>query len=107
MQCGLLALLILFSSYLRLSWRSQVFGIAAGLGIFASVDLATAALRVRTGAAAANYVFDFVTMSTYHCCVIIWLVYFLLPESPGQVPKDLPKNDLEQWNTELQRLLLK
>jgi hypothetical protein len=107
MQCGLLALLILFSSYFRLSWRSQVFGIAAGLGIFASVDLATAAMRVWIGAAAANYVFDFVTMATYHCCVLIWLGYLLLPESSRRVVKELPENDLEQWNTELQRLLLK
>jgi hypothetical protein len=107
MQCGLLALLAAFSSYFRLSWRSHVLGIAVGLGIFSSVDLATAAIRVATGVAAANYVFDFVTMATYHCCVLIWLGYLLLPEPSRHVVKDLPENNLEEWNTELQRLLLK
>jgi hypothetical protein len=44
-------------------------------------------------------------MATYHCCVVIWLVYLLLPEAARRPVKDIPENNLEQWNTELRRLL--
>ena len=107
MQSGLLVFLFLFSSYFGLSWRNYVYGIAAGLGIFSSVSLATTALRIGTGAAAASYSLDFVTMATYHCCVLIWLVYLLAPEAARRSVKHLPDNNLEQWNTEMQRLLLR
>ena len=105
MQSGLLILLLGFSSYFGLSWRSLAYGIAAGLGIFSSVGLATEAMRVWTGPVA-GYAFDFVTMATYHCCVVIWLVYLLAPETARSSVKELPENTLEQWNAELQRLLL-
>src|SRR5713226_5802818 len=103
MQSGLLLLLVGFASYFGLSWRSPPYGFAFGLGIFASVDLATEAVRVWHGPAAD---FDFVTMATYHCCVVIWLVYLLVPEMARRAAKELPENNLEQWNAELQRLLL-
>ncbi len=105
LQSGLLILLLTFSSYSGLSRRNLAFGIALGLGIFSSVDLATEAIRVWTGPVA-GYAFDFVTMATYHCCVVIWLVYLLAPESVRSTVKELPENALEQWNAELQRLLL-
>lgn len=104
-QSGLLLLLIGFSAYLGLSWRSFPYGVAFGLGIFASVDLATETLRVWTGPIA-GYAFDVVTMATYHCCVLIWLVYALAPEAARRPVKEVPESNLEQWNAELQRLLL-
>ncbi len=106
-QSGLLVFLFLFCAYFRLSFRSYAYGIAMGLGIFASVDLATAALRVWIGAAAGSYALDFVTMATYHCCVLIWLVYLLAPETAARSVQVLPDHNLEQWNTEMQRLLLR
>jgi hypothetical protein len=105
MQCGLLILLLGFSSYFGLSSRSFAYGIAAGLGIFSSVGLATEAIRVWTGPVA-GYAFDFVTMATYHCCVVIWLMYLWAPEAARSTVKEVPENALEQWNAELQRLLL-
>lgn len=105
MQSGLLLLLVGFSSYLGLSARNFAYGIAFGLGIFASVDLAAETLRVWTGSIA-GVTFDLVTMATYHCCVVIWLVYLLAPETAGRPVRKLPANNLEQWNAELQRLLL-
>jgi hypothetical protein len=105
MQSGLLLLLIGFASYFGLSWRSSAYGFAFGLGIFATVRLATAAVRVWNGSID-GHVFDIVTMATYHCCVVIWLVYSLAPEAARRKVKELPENTLEQWNAELQRLLL-
>lgn len=104
-QSGLLLVLVGFSAYVRLSWRSFAHGIALGLGIFASVDLAKETMRIWTGPVA-GYAFDFVTMATYHCCVLIWLVYVLAPEVAHRTVKELPEHNLEQWNAELQRLLL-
>jgi hypothetical protein len=103
MQSGLLLLLVGFASYFGLSWRSPAYGFAFGLAIFATVDLATEAVRVWNGPVPD---FDFVTMATYHCCVVIWLVYLLAPEIARRAAKELPENNLEQWNAELQRLLL-
>jgi hypothetical protein len=54
----------------------------------------------------AGYAFDFVTMATYHCCVVIWLMYLWAPEAARSTVKEVPENALEQWNAELQRLLL-
>jgi hypothetical protein len=104
-QGGLVLLLLGFASYAGLAWRGFGHGIAAGLGIYSSVQLATQTMRVWTGPVA-GYAFDLVTMATYHCCVVIWLVYLLAPEMTGRRVKPLPENNLEEWNAELQRLLL-
>lgn len=105
MQSGLWLLLLGFSAYFHLSWRSFEYGIAFGLGIFATVVIATQAMRVWTGFVA-GYAFDFGSMVAYNCCAIIWLVYLLAPDKSHNMPTDLPENNVEQWNAELQRLLL-
>jgi hypothetical protein len=105
MQAGLLLLLVGFASYFGLSWRSPAYGFAFGLGIFACVRVANDAVRLWNLSVDAH-VFDFVTMATYHCCVVIWLVYSMTPETAPRRVKELPENTLEQWNAELQRLLL-
>jgi hypothetical protein len=105
MQGGLLLLLVGFASYFGLSWRSPAYGFAFGLGIFASARLANDAVRL-WNLSVAGHVFDLVTMATYHGCVVIWLVYSLAPETARRRVKELPENTLEQWNAELQRLLL-
>jgi hypothetical protein len=104
LQCGLLLCLLLFSSYFQLSWRNPVFGIALGLGIFASVDLAAAAFLAQF--MLGNSVVDALTMGTYHVCVLLWMFYLLAPErSPQYTLESVPEHDLETWNQELQRLL--
>ena len=105
-QSGLLVFLFLFASYFGVSWKSYVYGIAVGMGIFASVDLATSAIRVATGLGGGSYIFSLVTMATYHCCVLIWLVYLLVPESTRRTVKELPDHNLQEWNAALQRLLM-
>ena len=105
LQCGLVAGMFLFSSYLGLSWRSYIFGIALGLGIFDSVELAASAIRAETGHAYARPL-DLLVMATFHCCVLIWSFYLWAPERSSQYAlKVLPETDAESWNQELQRLL--
>jgi hypothetical protein len=105
LQCGLLLGMFVFSSYLGLSWRSYVFGIALGLGIFASVELAVSAIRSETGFIYGRSL-DYLTMATYHCCVLIWAFYLWAPERSSQYAlRVLPQSDVETWNKELQRLM--
>jgi len=111
LQSGLLFGLFLFLRYLNLSWRNPLFGIALGMGTFASVELAAAAIRARTGYVYTGYL-DYVTMGTYHLCVVIWLYYLLVPRrgtggfGQGSGLQSLPDAaDVESWNQELERLL--
>ena len=105
LQCGLLVALFLFSSYLGLSWRNQVFGVALGLGVFATADLIAASVRSQFGSETTTSL-DYITMAVYHCCVLIWLAYLWLPERATQFAmKTVPEHDLESWNEELQRLI--
>lgn len=104
-QCGLLLFLFLFSSYFGLSWRSYIFGIAAGLGIYATVDLAASSIWMQTGPYHPNDIFGFVTMATFHCCVLIWFFYLISQEPVRRTVGEIPHNDLEVWDRELGRLL--
>jgi hypothetical protein len=80
MLSGLMIVLLGFSSYFG-PFQSQLSLWYCGcLGIFSSVGLGDRAMRVWTGPVA-GYAFDFVTMATYHCCVVIWMVYLLAPET--------------------------
>lgn len=104
LQSGLLISLFVFSRYFVLSWRNQVFGIALGLGILASVELAMSAARLY--GLVGGTVFDFVTMGTYHCCVLVWIFYLAAPERQVRYAlNSLPEHNLDLWNQELQRLL--
>jgi len=106
LQCGLLMSLFVFSRYFALSWRSNAFGIALGLGAFASVELATSAMRLYFSSNTFNTFFDFSNMATYHFCVLVWMFYLLAPErKPHYALQPLPEDDLEIWNRELQRLI--
>jgi hypothetical protein len=105
LQCGLLISLFFVSKYFSLSWRSPVFGIALGLGVFASVELATSAVLSQVGYSAHVWL-DLVKMGTYHCCVMTWVFYLVAPkERPSPSLRKYPDHDLEIWNRELQRLL--
>jgi hypothetical protein len=105
LQCGLLISLFAFSRYFALSWRSHAFGIALGLGIFASVELATSSVWLHLGDFGDRAV-NLFTMATYHLCVLIWMFYLLRPEEPtSYFSNPPPSHDLDVWNNELQRLV--
>jgi hypothetical protein len=103
-QSGLLIGLLAFSRILHLRWRAPVFGITLGLGIYASIELITSTISSQFGYV---YSLDFVTMGTYHVCVLIWLFYFLRREPPsGYTLQDLPeRSELDVWNRELERVV--
>jgi hypothetical protein len=106
LQTGLVASLFLFCRYLNLSWRNQVFGIALGLGVYATLDLITAAIRSQTGLAHAGLL-DYVSMAAYHFSVVIWIFYLLRRERTrsGDLDELPTHHEVEAWNQELERLL--
>ena len=106
MQSGLLFFLLIFCSFLGLFWRNHVFGLTLGMGIFSSVELIASTIQAHFGPENVGYI-GFLTLGTYHVCVLIWIVYFLVPERVTQnALKTVPDGaDLEEWNQELQRLI--
>jgi hypothetical protein len=100
-QCGLLLLLFVFSSYFGISWRSFVFGISSGLGLYLTVQLALSAVAAHIPVSLTNAV----EMVTYHFAVLAWLFYALAPQRVRIAVKSVPHHQLESWNVELERLL--
>jgi hypothetical protein len=108
-QVGLLILLLLFSSYFKLSWREYSFGVGLGLGIYASIELALSTIYANElvqviGTSWGNRILDLVDMGTYHVCVLLWMVYLLAPERKRALNELVPQTDLAGWNAELDRL---
>lgn len=104
-QSGLLLALLLFSRFLGLSWRRPAFGIALGLGILTSVDLAFSALRAEFTSTSGAEFLNLMITGTYLVCVSIWIAYLLVPEAKPAALEVVPHDEVETWNTEFQRLL--
>lgn len=104
-QSGLLLSLLLFARFLGVSWRNSAFGIALGLGILTSVDLAYSALRAEFVSEAGTDILDLLVTGTYLVCVSIWVRYLLAPEPKPAFLTVVSRDEVETWNTELQRLL--
>jgi hypothetical protein len=104
-QGGLLIFILLLSRFLSFPWRSYVFGIALGVGFFASVELGISAIRTQIGVSVHSEFFNMFTMATYHCCVLFWIVTLMLPEREEARVTSVPAHNLDLWNDALQRLL--
>ncbi len=101
-KVGMLLLLFMLTRTLRISWRNWVAGIALGFGVSACINLAGAVLRNYFGNPSIVAV-DILEGTGFHICVVIWLVYFLLPERSFPVVDEcLEKTELELWNHELE-----
>ena len=77
-QCALILFLLLFSSYLGLSWRKQSIGIALGYGWFAGVELF--AFMFYYGGAI-NHVAELLNTVAYSLTLIVWIAYVASPAS--------------------------
>jgi hypothetical protein len=103
-QLGLITLLFVATSSLRLVWQRRLFGIATGMAVIISIEVVTLALANRYGLIFAH-TYDWVKSVAYLCGAFIWTVYFLRREVPvpvTTVDDDLP---LQEWNAALLRLL--
>lgn len=102
-QCGMMLFLLCFSHFFGLSRRNYAFGIAMGLGILATTDLATFALRAQLSESW-TAVLNNLAAASFLVSALVWLGYLLAPERKP-VLATVSAKDLEGWNSELQQLL--
>jgi hypothetical protein len=96
-QTGLLLTLLLFTRAFRISWSSLAAGIALGLGIASSTEIAAAALLSALGN---HYYFriDTMRMAGFHVSVLVWLTYICLPNKrTGFTGHGPGEADLKGW----------
>jgi hypothetical protein len=74
MQCGLFCLLMILCRLLKNCWRQQVFGIALGFGVFASIELILVSVAMRYGSSA-NLTISLVKSAAYNAVTILWIGY--------------------------------
>lgn len=99
-QCGLILFLLLFARYLGVSWKQQSFGIAAGFGGFAGVELLVLALR------ASNYLSEnavsLTNMAAYNLAIMAWLTYTIAKKAPRESAVTLLTS--QRWDQSLSEI---
>jgi hypothetical protein len=104
-QVGLILAIFGFSSFLGLSWRHHVFGIALGFGLYAAANLAAVAFVSEKGSTFAykTYLID---QSAFTCVVLLWTIYAFQAHQRrlANIP-DSSRRDLQRWNDALSQLL--
>ena len=95
MQCGLVLLMLLSSSYLGVTLRHRIFGIALGFGVSAAVDLVAVAALSNFGLQAKIFV-QLSKMVAYNISALLWLGYVYA----GEVECRPAKQDsyAERWD---------
>jgi hypothetical protein len=74
MQCGLFCLLMILCRLLKNCWRQQVFGIALGFGVFASIELILVSVAMRYGGSVTSTV-SIVKSVAYNAVTMLWIGY--------------------------------
>lgn len=74
MQCGLFVLLMLLCRVMRDCWRQQVFGIALGFGVFASIELILISVVMWYGDRPGEMV-SLVKSVSYNAVTLLWIGY--------------------------------
>jgi hypothetical protein len=103
-QAGLVVFLFFFASYLGLSWRNWLFGVALGFGFFASVELALAAVSTELGITG-NHLYALFKPIAYNCTVLIWAVYVFRRQPVAKPITAMPRHELAAWDTTLSELV--
>ena len=102
MQCGMVLLMILSAPYLGLRRHNHIFGIAAGFGVLAAIDLVAVAVFGKLGYSATVF-FNLARMTAFNFAAIMWTVYLMRPE-PARGPA-LQMAPSERWNFALSAAL--
>jgi len=102
-QCGLLFFLLWFCSYLGITRRHYLFGVALGFGTLASADLVTIATRMVTGYIG-DTAFNLILMSAADWAVAIWLFYFL-SRAPASLLRQATVVSGQKWDYGVAELL--
>jgi hypothetical protein len=99
-EVGLLMFLFLFSTAFGLHWRQYVFGMALGLGIFATVALVDITVRNYWGIEVNNPI-SLLRAITFNISLFVWTGYLLVPERQTSLAEAPQHGQLEQWNQAL------
>ena len=99
-EVGLLMFLFLFSTAFGLHWRQCVFGMALGLGIFATAELVGITMRNFRGLPFHHY-FEVVRSLAFNTSLFVWAGYLLMPEKEASAADSANHGQLEQWNQAL------
>jgi hypothetical protein len=95
MQCGLVLLMLLCSSYLGVTLRHRIFGIALGFGIIAAIDLIAVTFFASLGEQAVTFV-RLSKMVAYNLSAVLWLGYIYAGEVECRPAKQLVH--AERWD---------
>ena len=102
-EVGLLMILFICSAAFGLHWKQAEFGMALGLGFFATIELLAVTLRPMVGHPG-SILMDVMRIGALDCSLFIWLGYLLAP--PELVATvDVQKAQLEQWNQAVMELI--
>jgi hypothetical protein len=74
MQCGLFCLLLILCRLLKNCWRQQVFGIALGFGVFASIEMILVSVAMSYGGSTGPTI-SLVKSAAYNVVTILWIGY--------------------------------
>jgi hypothetical protein len=105
-QAGVLLVLFFLVRSLGLTWRSYIFGIAFGYGIYAILDLVLAVERTYYGNSILP-MHSLLRTIAYMLMVAIWTCYFVQTAEVAQPVRVVPHNDIEKWNEKLEEMLKK
>ncbi|HST12133.1 MAG TPA: hypothetical protein VLL05_17290 [Terriglobales bacterium] len=93
MQCGLFCLLMILCRLLKNCWRQQVFGIALGFGVFASIELILVSVAMRYGGSVAHSI-GLATSVAYNAVTILWIGYLSQPAHSIPAVEVAPRLDV-------------
>ncbi len=101
LQCGLVFFIFVFSKYLGISRKHQLFGIALGFGSFACIEMIAMLLRDQYSAINQGAM-RMIISGSYLGCVFVWLGYVLAPV-PARRTEVVPQS--ERWNYALSDIM--
>jgi hypothetical protein len=101
-QLGLLLTLAILTLFFGFYWGDLAFGVAAGFGLYASMELFNTYIRGHFGPVM-NHLFNVADVWSYQAASCIWLFY-LLRNRPPTKPPSLPKVELSQYEDPLKDL---
>jgi len=78
-QCALILFILMFSRFIRISWRQPSLGIVLGYGWFAGVELF--AFLLYSGRVVDRVALDLVNVVAYGLSLIVWATYIAFPAS--------------------------
>jgi hypothetical protein len=102
MQCGMVLLILLCSSYLGLTLRHRIFGIALGFGLMAAVDLIAVTVRATLGYDTRIFA-QLVKMVAYNLSALLWVGYVYAGRVAVEPAKRLAH--AERWDYALAAVL--